>query len=799
MASPEAPWRPRFESIKVDVVRALGRGAFGEVSLVKASPEGEEHLSAVFALKRTSLAQISEAGLEHAQSEAKLLQRLGEEHESILQCFDFRVVPGANAALELLLEFAPLGDLNGRIRAHKQSEAGSKGGLPEPEVVSYGCDVAAGLAHIHSLNPKVLHRDVKPANVVLFPTADGAGWDAGGTPRAKLADFGIAKVLEADGSLAGANTVIGTPHYFSPEICRGERYDERSDAWALGCVIYEMMCLHRPFHQAEGNIAVLALRVMEGRYDKDALVKQAGCYNGLLIFALTGLMQTDPKQRSRAGEALHPLRKLQGELTGGELQAAVPWWDVDAAKLAAKGSSSGDASAPTSAGADSWQGAEKVDLSADTQTVNPLKEAMSTLRGTVLPSPTWKRTSELLLDASGVPPLQRERSSPPTMMSPPTLDPRFGPPTAVPLMREHTAPPTLIAPPTLDPRMAPQRQDPATPTLLSPPTLDPRMAGAAASPVPDSTFYLSTDSSPQGNATFAGLHHSPEVPEEAADRLGQSMELGETVRLDFSQTGAQDSRASTVDLGKARTGSPSAAEDATMAGMAPSRIAWQGMTGMLDMMSEPPPDLGQSMRSEQSGASYSGRPQSSEAGGSAEFFQEEAQRMDATSPQPGMPSEGNNQTCWAEPRIFLRPLWRPAGAEPPPPDAPVMFCFTREESVTSPQAQEPPLQQQARARHYAEPVPENAEMPEYAQGPPQSFQPPHGPAHAAPPGAAGDGRVLTGRGSVLDPAHGWLEVELTVENAAALYAHMRNVASPQQPPQQQRGELGGIFELTAVA
>lgn len=258
------------------------------------------------ALKRARVGKLSEGASDKALEEAELLSRLSQESPQILRCFDFRLLPGSLPVLELMLEFAPLGDLSGRIRQHKEwchsssgpaaqsVEAGS--GMPEQEVVSYGCDIAAGLAYLHGLRPKILHRDVKPANILLFH-------GQAGLPSAKLADFGIAKILEMETSLAGAATVIGTPHYFSPELCRGEQYDERADSWALGCILYEMLCLHRPFHEAEGNLALLAVRISEGKLDRAALEKQAEHYNGRLILVLTGLLCPQQDQR-RGGAAL---------------------------------------------------------------------------------------------------------------------------------------------------------------------------------------------------------------------------------------------------------------------------------------------------------------------------------------------------------------------------------------------------------------------------------------------------------------------------------------------------------------
>lgn len=84
-----------------------------------------------------------------------------------------------------------------------------------------------GLRVLHSKN--ILHRDLKAANIFLTKNYS-----------LKIGDFGISKVLEHSSAI----TCIGTPLYLSPEVCNNQPYGFSSDLWALGCILYEMCCLH---------------------------------------------------------------------------------------------------------------------------------------------------------------------------------------------------------------------------------------------------------------------------------------------------------------------------------------------------------------------------------------------------------------------------------------------------------------------------------------------------------------------------------------------------------------------------
>jgi serine/threonine protein kinase len=100
---------------------------------------------------------------------------------------------------------------------------------------------------------KILHRDLKPGNVFL----DGKN-------NVKLGDFGLSRVMNQDSVYA--TTHVGTPYYMSPEQITDSKYNEKSDIWSAGCVVYELTALRPPF-EATNHLA-LAMKIKSGKLER---------------------------------------------------------------------------------------------------------------------------------------------------------------------------------------------------------------------------------------------------------------------------------------------------------------------------------------------------------------------------------------------------------------------------------------------------------------------------------------------------------------------------------------------------
>jgi serine/threonine protein kinase len=174
----------------------------------------------------------------------------------------------------------------------------ARGPLDPRQALDYAGQIAAGLAHAHAAG--VVHRDIKPANIVV--TADD---------RVKILDFGVAKV--SDWNLTRKGAVLGTLSYMSPEQASGEAVDHRTDLWALGAVLYEMLAGKAPFGGETSKGLVMAIL---HRDPVNLTVLRPGLAPEL-VAVVDRLLQKEPARRYRdAREVAAELGRLAGQPGG---------------------------------------------------------------------------------------------------------------------------------------------------------------------------------------------------------------------------------------------------------------------------------------------------------------------------------------------------------------------------------------------------------------------------------------------------------------------------------------------------
>ncbi|HSJ65136.1 MAG TPA: protein kinase [Gemmatimonadaceae bacterium] len=217
-ASPDtAPPPARVGPYRIE--REIGRGGMGVVYLAERDdPQFHQRV----ALKVVRAEQAGAAShVSRFLAERQLLVSL--EHPHIARLYDGGVT--SDGRPYYTMAFCEGGSLAERLASH--------GALPVGEAVRIGRQLASALAAAHARG--VIHRDVKPANVLF---------DASGAVR--LSDFGVARLLDDDVTRSGA--VLGTVAYLAPEQVTGRPVDHRADLWALGVTVYEMLAGRRPFH-----------------------------------------------------------------------------------------------------------------------------------------------------------------------------------------------------------------------------------------------------------------------------------------------------------------------------------------------------------------------------------------------------------------------------------------------------------------------------------------------------------------------------------------------------------------------
>jgi len=207
------------------IIEEIGRGGMGRVYKAR-----DQKLGLTVALKMIRPEYSADpAAIDRLKQETLLARSLAQEN--IIRVFDLGEHEGINF---ISMEFVPGQSLGQLLRA--------SGALTEETAVSIARQVCRALAAARDKG--IVHRDLKPSNILV---------DSNG--RVHVADFGLAKSLETvDGSRTGG--VVGTPAYLSPEQAQGRKTDQRTDIYALGVILYEMLTGRRPFESetTEGYI-----------------------------------------------------------------------------------------------------------------------------------------------------------------------------------------------------------------------------------------------------------------------------------------------------------------------------------------------------------------------------------------------------------------------------------------------------------------------------------------------------------------------------------------------------------------
>ena len=290
-----------------EIGRLLGSGGMGHVYAARDTELGRE-----VALKVASF--DGEDAQSRLRREAQHASRLSHPH--ICHIYDVGRADGQLFVVMELVNGRPLSDL---VREGQLSIANAR---------RYGMEIADALAHAHEHG--ITHRDLKSTNVMITPK--------GG---AKVLDFGLARMLDthqidalshSQRSLTGEGTIAGTLPYMAPELLRGQRGDQRSDIWALGVLLYEMVAGRRPFTGATG------FEVSAGILQQETPALPSTVPAPMRAIVLRCLEKNPDKRYQDASDVHRALEEMKGLrrrvsrnsllFAGGLLVAAVVWYVI---------------------------------------------------------------------------------------------------------------------------------------------------------------------------------------------------------------------------------------------------------------------------------------------------------------------------------------------------------------------------------------------------------------------------------------------------------------------------------------
>jgi len=209
------------------IIRRMGAGGFGSVFLARDTAIEDDVVLKVL----NPNISLDAAMVRRFVQELKVTRRI--THPNVIRLFDFVELPGGHA---ISMEYFPGRDFGQLLKQEKF--------MPPARGLAFLADICEGLAAAHAQG--IIHRDIKPPNVLVNDDN-----------KIKLLDFGLASMVQGAGTqLTRSGTLIGTPHYMSPEQISGDEIDVRSDIYSLGVMMYEIFSGRRPF-DAETPVKVL--------------------------------------------------------------------------------------------------------------------------------------------------------------------------------------------------------------------------------------------------------------------------------------------------------------------------------------------------------------------------------------------------------------------------------------------------------------------------------------------------------------------------------------------------------------
>ena len=256
-----------------EILSELGYGSFGIVYKVRRKTDG-----ITYALKKVNLNQLKPKEKENSLNEIRILASIN--NKNIIQ-YKESFFDKITNSLCLVMEYAECGDLEKKISVRQKKNFY----FNEYQILNIIIQIIKGLKCLHDY--KIMHRDIKSANIFLF-----------NDNIVKIGDLNVSKILKNNLH----NTQTGTPYYASPEVWDNKSYDFKSDIWSLGCLIYEICSLKAPFRGT--SMKIVYDKVMKGIYDPIPKI-YSRALSGIVYICL----QTNPINRPTCAQLLNIIDK----------------------------------------------------------------------------------------------------------------------------------------------------------------------------------------------------------------------------------------------------------------------------------------------------------------------------------------------------------------------------------------------------------------------------------------------------------------------------------------------------------